>query len=174
MNQTITVNNVKQKIRETWVDWEPGDTPIKGPKGYSLKVGYKNGEEWENYYLNDPTLFDKFAKGATLTVEYEQKGNFRIIKSVNPTVTPYADVVGGNVAVGNPSYKANNGDRDKHIALQTISKCWSEMYAGKGELPMPSEFAANVLATYNDIFEHKVDMSELVDKAVLEFDAVEF
>ena len=165
MNTTITVSNVKQKIKETWVDWEPGDTPIKGPKGYSLKVGYKNGEEWENYFLNDPHLFDKFAKGATLTVEYEQKGQFRIIKGI---------VEGEAAAAPQAAFKANNGDRDKHIALQTISKCWSEMYAGKGELPMPSEFAANVLATYNDIFEHKVDMSELVDKAVLEFDAVEF
>lgn len=107
--KTIRVSNVTEK---------------EGQYGPSLKVGYKQGEEWENYFINKAELFPYFVKGKTVTIEYEKKGNWNIIKGVAPESKD-----GGESGDG--------GSRNKSIELQTIFKGFCEMYSAQNTEFMP-------------------------------------
>lgn len=126
---TIRVSNVKQKFNEQWVDYKPGDELFKGKYGASLKVGYKNGEEWENYYVNNEQLFSYFEKGATMTVEYEaNKSGFNVVKGVAPEPSH------GKQSSGRPH---DGGKRDKSIELQVVFKGCCELCAALPTQVMP-------------------------------------
>jgi hypothetical protein len=149
---TIECHNVKQSVNGQWIDYKPGDTPIKGQYGFSLRIGYKNGEEWENYYVNDVQIWEQFAKGNTVVVEYEVRKSksgreSNVITGVGSlgTSNSYADVASGKK---DAAFAANNGSRNDSIEKQTHVKAWASMYAGAGTLPTPEEFAANVISSW--------------------------
>lgn len=119
--------------------------------GRRLKVAYKTSEPKDGYKYGA-----KWINEIGLAEDSEQL--------TWPDREPYAPGSGRKEA-----HAANDGSRDKHIALQTVLKCWAEMYAGKAEIPLPSELAANVLATYEGVFEAA---TPLVEEAQQKLDAV--
>ena len=134
-SKTIKVGNVKER---------------EGQYGPSLQIGVNVGGEWENYFVNDAKLFGYFEKGKTLTIEFEKKGNWSVIKGVSTSeqVQSYADAVTGKAA----PYKADNSGRNESIEKQTIAKGWCAIYAGCGTIPTPEELAFNILDTWDRAF----------------------
>lgn len=120
--KTIKVGNTKEK---------------EGKYGPSLQVGVNEGGSWTNFFVNKPELFEYFQKGKTVTVEYEVKGDWNIIKGVAPDTQKSE---GGRDATG------------RSIELQVIAKCYAEMYAAKNEVPTPLTFAESVVESHAIIF----------------------
>ncbi len=142
--KTITVHNVTEQ---------------QGKYGPSLRIGYKENDEWENYYVNKSELFPYFVKGKTLNVEVKRKGNWNIITGVAPAQA-----------------KAKEGG-DAHgrsIELQVLSKVCGELYVAAGKLPSPEEFADWVCEAHEIIFASPEEKLEaLKQKAVEVLDATE-
>ena len=145
MTKTIVVHNVTEQ---------------KGKYGPSLRVGYKENDEWENYYVNKSELFPYFVKGKTLNVEVERKGNWNIITGVAPAQAKAKE--GGDV-------------HGRSIELQVLAKVCGELYAAKGTtIPSSEEFAAWVCEAHEIIFATPEEKLEaLKQKAVDVLDATE-
>ena len=136
--KTIRVSNTKDKA---------------GKYGPSLQIGVKDGEEWTNYYVNKPELFSYFEKGASVTIEYEVKNGYNVVRGVAPN-TPQASG-GRNDATG------------KSIELQVLCKVYGEMAT---ELPTAAEFGAWVLAAHKEVFDPAAKAADALKEA---FDAEE-
>ena len=152
-SKTITCSNVKQAVNGQWIDYTPGDTPIKGTYGFSLRIGYKNGEEWENYYVNDPQIFDQFVKGSSVVVEYEPKKSKSgreslVVTGVGSMGSPQAQQQGDSAPQQTPN------ERGKSIELQTLAKAWAVVNTGKHNLTT-EEFAIEVLDIWDRMFNDK-------------------
>jgi len=143
--KTIRITNVKEK---------------EGKYGPSLQVGVKVGDEWENYYVNKRELFSYFEKGRTVTIEYEQKGGWNIIKGVAPES-------GGTAERGGDAHS-------KSIELQVLAKVCGELNVAGGKFMTPAEFAEWVVCTHALIFEPgKGKIEALKAEAEAALDAVE-
>ena len=129
---TIKCSNVKEK---------------EGQYGPSLQIGHKVGDEWVNYFVNDASLFDYFKKGQSVTIEYEKKGNWNIIKGVSAAAS------GGN---GNGS--GGDGDdpnRQHSIEMQSVIKACAVLLAGKDMTA--AEFAAYAKRVHSDCLADPID-----------------
>jgi len=129
--KTIKCSNVKEK---------------EGQYGPSLQIGYKNGEEWENYFVNDNALFDYFKKGERVTIEYEMKGNWMVVTGVSAAAKQSSSGDNGN---GSGSYVEEPG-KQKSIQMQTVTKAWAGVVAGKDITP--AIFVSDVLTIWEGIF----------------------
>lgn len=131
--KTIKCSNVKEK---------------EGQYGPSLQIGHKVGDEWVNYFVNDAALFDYFKKGASVTIEYEKKGNWNIVKGVSTAAS------GGNGNGSSGGYVEEPG-KQKSIELQVVVKAVAEMYSGKDL--SAHDFAAYVTSVWTDVFSNPLD-----------------
>lgn len=130
--ETIKCSNIKEK---------------EGQYGPSLQIGYKQGEEWRNFFVNDEALFGYFKKGESVTIEYEKKGNWNIIKGVTKAAS------GGNGSGG--STTVDDTARQDSIQKQVVVKAAAEVHAGTA---MPADlFAAWVNDAYAAIFGSPLD-----------------
>lgn len=138
--KTITVHNVTEQ---------------QGKYGPSLRIGYKENDEWENYYVNKGELFPYFVKGKTLNVEVERKGNWNIITGVAPAQEKAKEGGAGRDATG------------RSIELQVLAKVCGELYVAAGKLPSPEEFADWVCEAHEIIFASpEEELEALKQKAV--------
>lgn len=134
-------------------------TEQKGKYGPSLRIGYKENDEWENYYVNKAELFPYFTKGKTLNVEVERKGNWNIITGVAPA---------------RERAKGGGDVHGRSIELQVLAKVCGELYVAAGKLPSPEEFADWVCEAHEIIFASPEEKLEaLKQKAVDVLDATE-
>lgn len=131
--KTIRVSNVKEK---------------EGQYGPSLQIGHKVGDEWVNYFVNDDALFGYFKKGENVTIEYEKKGNWNIIRGVSAAAS------GGN-GKGGGFAPVDDTARQDSIQKQVVVKAAAEVHAGTA---MPADlFAAWVNDAYAAIFGSPLD-----------------
>lgn len=168
MNATITVTNCKQRFNDSWVDYKPGDQLVPDSKGkFSIQVGYRMPSgDWENYYVNDASLFQYFLKGATLNVEYKSSKSkttgkeYRTITGLAPDAqqpsSPSAPAQGRTDATG------------RSIELQVLAKCYAEMNDGP---TTATEFADWVVSAHALIFAPPIE--KMVEKVKEAFDAEE-
>ena len=131
--ETIRVSNVKEK---------------EGQYGPSLQIGYKQGDEWRNFFVNSPELFSYFKKGENVTIEYEKKGNWNIVKGVSAAAS------GGN-GNGNGFAPVNDAGRQKSIELQVVTKAAAAVLTGQN--PTAHDFAAFVTSVWTDVFADPLD-----------------
>ena len=111
---------------------------------YGLSIGYKQGDNWTNYYCNDKSLFGMLNKGDFVTVEYmvNKTGN-NVITSVTPQEAPTSQ----NGASTGLRGAFDNPAKTRSIELQTIAKAWGVVRTGN-EAMTPAIFASDVLAIH--------------------------
>jgi hypothetical protein len=131
--ETIKCSNIKEK---------------DGQYGPSLQISYKQGEEWRNFFVNDASLFGYFERGKSVTIEYEKKGNWNIIKGVSAA----AQGSNGNGPNGNGG---EDTGRQRSIEMQAVIKACATLLAGKDMTA--AEFAAFAKRVHSDTLADPID-----------------
>lgn len=111
---------------------------------YGKAIGYKeDGQEWENYFVNDKSLFQYIRKGATLNIEYKESDSGALV------ITGVA----ADASAPSPSVGGRDTATGRSIELQVIAKAYAEMFAAKDvPVPTPLQFAECVVEAHALIF----------------------